>query len=408
MTKYLEVNLLISDKLWWQTLMTVLNRLATIPIDTTLIGSTSLFVQGVTTTIPDTLEISLQWDLMARACALFEAHEGIQQRAGCYEYCVFTLNGIAVHLYGYLNTVVVTDPDRLAYQHAGQPFWVKALDFYLRTLPAGDVDLQAIRAYLRRLQQENSQLNQAAWNQDAYEAWIHRHGTPQSLGERLRKDPRQRLSMLSQYLVPLAGCKVINLLGSHGAKAIAMSLLGADVTIVDISQENAHYAREVAAAAQTQIRYLVADVLALAPAELNASYQLVFMELGILHYFIDLAPLARIVQQLLSPGGRLILQDFHPISTKLITSKGKKHRVTGNYFDKTIIVKKVAFSKHLPGQEQKDAPVVYLRQWTLGEIVTAFAAAGLLIRRLDEEPNSKIDDIGLPKTFTLVAEKPTA
>jgi hypothetical protein len=25
--------------------------------------------------------------------------------------------------------------------------------------------------------------------------------------------------------------------------------------------------------------------------------------------------------------------------------------------------------------------------------------------RLDEEPNSKIDDIGLPKTFTLVVEK---
>jgi hypothetical protein len=40
------------------------------------------------------------------------------------------------------------------------------------------------------------------------------------------------------------------------------------------------------------------------------------------------------VAQLLAPGGgRLILRDFHPVSTKLISSRGKKHKATGNYFD---------------------------------------------------------------------------
>ena len=35
---------------------------------------------------------------------------------------------------------------------------------------------------------------------------------------------------------------------------------------------------------------------------------------------------------MLKPGGRFVLHEFHPISTKLITSNGKKHKVTGNYF----------------------------------------------------------------------------
>lgn len=49
--------------------------------------------------------------------------------------------------------------------------------------------------------------------------------------------------------------------------------------------------------------------------------------------------------------------------------------------------------------------MVYWRRWTLGEIVTAAASSGLVIRQLIEEPNlsSDVYDKGIPKTFTLVA-----
>ncbi|MDB4895602.1 MAG: SAM-dependent methyltransferase, partial [Firmicutes bacterium] len=128
-------------------------------------------------------------------------------------------------------------------------------------------------------------------------------------------------------------------------------------------------------------------------------------ELGILHYFVDLRPLARVVRQLLRPGGRLILQDFHPVSTKLITSTGKKHKVTGNYFDTGLQETDVAYTKYLPEERRAELKKVRHRHWTLGEIVTAIAAAGLFVRSLDEEPNTKADDAGIPKTFTLVAER---
>ncbi|WP_201361353.1 class I SAM-dependent methyltransferase [Dictyobacter formicarum] len=403
---------MVSATVWWETLFSVLAILENIDINYTLVESSALFAQGVVLqekpihaqTAPNGLELSIQWDLMQRVAEAFGVREKPERQAGCESFHV-PYQGLTVTFYSYLNTVVVTDPDRLQLQHMNRTVWVKALDYYLHAYPEDHPVTLAVQRYFQQLQQHNSALNQSAWNQAAYDAWVQRHGPPQVQAARIQKDPQTRLASLNKYLPPIAGKKVINLLGSHGTKAIALAILGAQVTIVDMSQENAHYAREVAAAARVQLRYLVTDVLKLSPQELDGSYDLVFMELGILHYFVDLAPLARIVQQLLRSGGRLILQDFHPVSTKLLSSKGKKHKVSGNYFDKSLHATDVAFSKHLTEKDATDIQQVYQRYWNLGEIITAFAATGLVIQRLDEEPNSKIDDMGIPKTFTLVAER---
>lgn len=139
--------------------------------------------------------------------------------------------------------------------------------------------------------------------------------------------------------------------------------------------------------------------------QITGDFEIVLMELGVLHYLIDLEPLFEIVNRLLKPGGRFILHEFHPISTKLITSAGKKHKVTGNYFDPAIETHTVAFSKHMPDEDQKQLDKVAQRKWTIGELVTALGQTGLVIKVLEEEPNHKIHDIGLPKTYTLLAEK---
>ena len=66
------------------------------------------------------------------------------------------------------------------------------------------------------------------------------------------------------------------------------------------------------------------------------------------HYFCDLKPLFSVVATLLSrSGGRLLLRDFHPISTKLITSRGSKHKVAGNYFEQGALL--IGHSLGLPG-----------------------------------------------------------
>lgn len=261
------------------------------------------------------------------------------------------------------------------------------------------------------MQKEMNLSNAQAWNQHAYAAWENRFGTPEQAAARIKQDPASRIRSFAAYTGELSGKKVANLLGSHGGKAVPMALLGAAVTIVDFSSENAKYATRLAEEAGVHIRYVIADVLELPEEELTGDYDVVLMEFGILHYFLDLKPLTSIASKLLRPGGRLILQDFHPVSTKLISSRGttaniRKHKVTGDYFDTSIEETEVAYAK-FAGTDLADMYKVKLRKWTLGEIVTNVASAGLFVELLEEEANASSDvfDKGIPKTFTLVARK---
>lgn len=261
-----------------------------------------------------------------------------------------------------------------------------------------------------------SPTSEELWNEDTYTAWVARFGTPSEAAAKLIKEPSAKLYPLSTYFGDVQGKKIMNLMGSNGMKAVALSLLGADVTVADFSEANARYAADLAQEADVQLNYIVSDVLKLPDHVLDGSYDIVFAELGIVHYFTDLAPFMETVRHLLSPDGIFVLRDFHPVTTKLISSKGstakvRKHKVSGDYFDTTLEEKKVSYSKYLPSTgkplDEQEHSVVYWRRWTLGEIVTAAASSGLVIRQLIEEPNlsSNVYDKGIPKTFTLVAGK---
>lgn len=261
------------------------------------------------------------------------------------------------------------------------------------------------------MEKDLSKINERAWNCLAYEAWLSRYGTPDGAALKIVRNPAARLSSLYNYFGDVKGKRIVNLLGSHGSKAVALALLGAEVTVVDMSEENSRYANELAAASGVKINYIVSDVLKLPNEYLKPDYDIVFSELGILHYFTDLKPFMNVFCRLLKPGGRAIIQDFHPFS-KLIESKGtthniRKHKITGDYFDTSLIETDVAFSKFLPMEMQQEIPKVTLRKWTLGEIVTSVAESGLTIKLLKEEGNlsSDVFDTGIPKTFTIVAEK---
>lgn len=258
--------------------------------------------------------------------------------------------------------------------------------------------------------------SEETWNEDTYAAWTSRFGTPAEAAAKLAKDPAGKLYPLHNYLGEISGKKIMNLMGSNGMKAVALGLLGAEVTVADFSEANARYAEELAREAGVKLTYIVSDVLKLPEEVMDHSYELVFAEMGILHYFTDLTPFMETVSRLLAPGSRFVLRDFHPVTTKLISSKGstakvRKHKVSGDYFDASLEEKKVSYSKYLPSSgaavSGEKHSVVYWRRWTLGEIVTAAARGGLIIRELVEEPNlsSDIYDKGIPKTFTLIAER---
>ncbi|OMD84077.1 SAM-dependent methyltransferase [Paenibacillus odorifer] len=252
------------------------------------------------------------------------------------------------------------------------------------------------------------------WNEDTYTAWVTRFGTPSEAAAKLIKEPSAKLHPLLSFFGEVKSKKMMNLMGSNGMKAVALSLLGAEVTVADFSEANARYAADLAQEAGVPLTYIVSDILKLPEDILDGSYDIVFAELGIVHYFTNLTLFMETARRLLSPGGVFVLRDFHPVTTKLISSKGstakvRKHKVNGDYFDSSLEEKKVSYSKYLPSTGkpagEQEHSVVYWRRWTLGEIVTAAANSGLVIRQLVEEPNlsSDVYDKGIPKTFTLVA-----
>lgn len=253
-------------------------------------------------------------------------------------------------------------------------------------------------------------INEESWNKGAYDAWVERFGKPQEAADKIKNNPSGTLSVLYSKFGDVRGKKIMNLMGSNGNKAVALALLGAAVTVVDFSEGNMRYASELAKEAGVKINYILSDVLKLPEDEFKCNYDIVFAEMGILHYFTDLHPFLNVVYRLLGSNGLFVIRDFHPVSTKLISSRGttakiRKHKVTGDYFDCSLKETDVAFSKY--SKDIEESKKVLLREWNLGEIITAVANEGLIIKGLQEEPNMSSDvfDKGIPKTFTLEAVK---
>jgi len=256
----------------------------------------------------------------------------------------------------------------------------------------------------------NNQLHKDIWNQSAYEAWLNKYGLPKDYADKLAKNPQSHLGTLIPFLGELSGKKILNLMGSNGSKAICLTLLGAEVTVVDFSEENAVYCREMCEHLGCDVTYIVSDILKFNSPIDYGTYDIVIAEMGILHYFTDLSQFMNVSHTYLKKDGLFIVRDFHPVSTKLIVSRGttakvRKHKVQGDYFSNELIQQESALKKY-----QNDAPgdnTIALRKWTLGEIVTATATAGFRILALREEPNlsSATFDQGIPKTFILTSIK---
>lgn len=385
-----------------KTIEEVGRKLAEAGIPYQFTGEAALFIQGVDAGT-ECVSVSVQWDVREEAAGLF-AGDGLSPSEDSPEEggIRFRRNGVAVRLYWKYNTTIKTDPYRIAVTAAEDELWCRSLYSYLYD-PETEIYSEQIHRFLSGEQSGFTAVNEQAWNQNNYTALVKRYGQPADIAAKIQQNPAWRLYPFHRYMGSLQGKRITHLMGSNGVKAVAMGLLGAEVTVVDFSKENAAYAKETAEAASVRIDYVISDVLSYSAA---GQSDLVLMELGVLHYMLDLEALMKKVMELLRPGGTFVLHEFHPVSTKLITSSGKKHKVTGNYFDPSIERNEVAFGKHMDEETKAGLSQVVQRKWTLGEIITSAGAAGLHIKVLEEEPNHKIHDIGLPKTFTFVAEKP--
>ena len=246
-----------------------------------------------------------------------------------------------------------------------------------------------------------SEQNRKAWEYNAYEFWTMTSGTPAERAAGDMADPEKMLRRYAGYFDRYDGVRVANICGSCGKKAVPLALLGAEVTVFDISEQNRRYAVETAEAAHVRIGYEVCDVLKIDLEKYGGYFDVVFMEGGILHYFHDIGEFMRMMHALLKPGGKMICSDFHPFTKIMDTLKTGTPAV--GYFSTDVFEGEMAHARFFEEEIRRQMPKCSYRKYTVSEIINGIIRNGFRLERFDEHP--AWEDDTLPGEFTAVAVK---
>ncbi len=238
-----------------------------------------------------------------------------------------------------------------------------------------------------------------AWEYDAYEFWVTHAGTPAERAKMDLENPVGMLKKYADYFDTYRGVRIANICGSCGKKAVPLAILGADATVFDISKDNQRYALEVAAAANVDLHYEVCDILEIDLEKYGASFDIVFMEGGILHYFHDIDAFMRIMHSLLKNQGKMICSDFHPFTK--ISDSLKLEQPQMNYFSTDVFEGEMAHARFYEPAVREQIPKCSYRKYTISEIINSVINCGFTLTKFDEHPSWT--DERLPGEFTLVA-----
>lgn len=161
----------------------------------------------------------------------------------------------------------------------------------------------------------------------------------------------------------------------------------ARVTGLDLSLKSLEEARQIAADAEQDVDYVHANVYDAVDALQGRQFDVVYTGKGALCYLPDLQQWAKVVHELLKPGGALYLVEFHPLLTALreVSLPGESDDLTlrADYLEGRGAIahdSTVSYTgDEVPGRQRS-----YEWHHGLGEIVTSLVGEGLHVTTLRE------------------------
>ncbi|HVX42476.1 MAG TPA: class I SAM-dependent methyltransferase [Mycobacteriales bacterium] len=207
------------------------------------------------------------------------------------------------------------------------------------------------------------------------------------------------------------GLRVLHLMCASGEDTLSLALAGAQVTGVDIAPENTKHARRKAEIAGLNATFITADVYEL-PEDLR-SFDLVFVNSGALGWLPDIDAWSRIVASTLRAGGRLLIDEIHPIAI-CFELVGDQYVAVEDYFRRARPQWNPAGPPGLEGTTEEDEmPGTVEFRWPMGDLITSLAQVGMRIELLNEypaerpglTPNQAAQVRRLPGGFILLATK---
>jgi SAM-dependent methyltransferase len=220
------------------------------------------------------------------------------------------------------------------------------------------------------------ELNRAAW-----EAKTPRHLTSQLYDVAGFK--KGRLSLRRHEIADLgdvAGKALLHLQCHIGLDTLSWARLGAHVTGLDFSATAIAAARALTDEIGLKARFAVADVYDAVAALDHRTYDIVYTGVGALCWLPDIARWAKVVHELLRPGGLLYLFEFHPLKW-IIEGPEDGPYICDDYFTPADGYRGASLT-----YADASVPASTTVQWNhpLGEVVTALISAGLRIVSLAE------------------------
>jgi SAM-dependent methyltransferase len=124
---------------------------------------------------------------------------------------------------------------------------------------------------------------------------------------------QQRLAAFEYAAIDVRDRDVLHLQCHIGTDTICLARHGARAVGLDISGASVEAARTLAAECGVDIEYVTSDVYAAVDALGGRRFDVVYTGKGALCWLPDLDAWARVVADLLRPGGVLYVVDFHPL-----------------------------------------------------------------------------------------------
>jgi SAM-dependent methyltransferase len=168
-----------------------------------------------------------------------------------------------------------------------------------------------------------------------------------------------------------------------GQDTLSWGRRGAKVTGVDFSDEAIKAAQKLSRETGIKAHFICSDIFAL-PEVLDKQFDIVFTSYGVIGWLPDINKWGEIAAHYVKPSGFFYITEIHPLLFAMGEKADAGLRVVNSYFRNSEPVRYAGGSDY--ASEFTHRLVSYEWQFTVGDVVTALAKAGLRIEYLHEFP----------------------